>query len=62
MIPTNLCNCRQVRHPLKIVGCEVSIASRSNLSQSIVDLSTKFLLDIGVLGQLPERKGQLKNS
>ena len=62
MILTNLRNCHQVRHPLEIGGREVSITSRSDLCQSIIDLCTEFLLEVPVLGQLPERKGQLKNS
>ena len=61
MIPTNLGKGRQVRHPLKITGCKISVASRSDLGQSVVDLCTKFLLDIAMLGQLPKPEGQLEN-
>ena len=62
MISTNLGNGRQIRHPLKITGCEVGIASRSDLGQSVVDLCTQFLLEVAALGQLPEAEGQLENS
>ena len=57
----NLGNGRQIRHPLEITGCEVSVTSRSDLSQSVVDLCTQFLLKIMTLGQLPEAEGQLEN-
>ena len=62
MIPTNLGKGHQVRHPLKITGYEITITSRSDLGQSVVDLCTKFLLDIAMLGQLQKPKGQLENS
>ena len=62
MISTSLGNGRQITHPLKIAGCEVGIASRSDLGQSVVDLCTEFLLKITALGQLPEAEGQLENS
>ena len=51
-----------MRHPLEIVCREIGITSRSNLGQSVVDLYAKFLLEVAVLGQLPEPKGQLENS
>ena len=59
MILTNLCNGHQIWHPLKVIGREIGIASRSDLGESVVDLYTQFLLEVAVLGQLPERKGQL---
>ena len=62
MNPTNLCNGHQVRHPLKVVGREIGISSRSDLGQSVVDLYTEFLLEVAVLGRLPERKGHLEDS
>ena len=62
MISTNLGNGRQIRHPLKITGYEVGIASRSDLGQSVVDLCAQFLLEVPALGQLPEAEGQLENS
>ena len=58
----NLGNGRQIRHPLEITGCEVSVTSHSDLGQSVVDLCTQFLLKITTLGQLPEAEGQLENS
>ena len=62
MIPTNLRKRDQIRHTFKVVGREVSIASRLDLRQSLVDLRTEFSLAIPVLGQLPKSKGQLENS
>jgi len=61
MAPTNLRDCRQVRHALKVVGREISITSRFGPRHRRVDLRTKLLLTVAVLGQLPERKGQLEN-
>jgi len=62
MILANLCKGHQIRHTLKIIGREISIAPLPDLSQSFVYLCTEFLLAIPVLGQLPKCKGQLENS
>ena len=60
--PTNLGDGHQIWHTLKVVGCEIGVTSRLDLLQSLVDLGTEFLLAFAVLSQLPECKGQLKNS
>ena len=39
-IPTNLDNGHQIRHTLKIVGCEITVTSRSDFRQGLVDLYT----------------------
>jgi len=57
VIPTNLRKGYQIRHTLKIVGREISITSRLDFHQSLVDLHTEPLLAIPVLGQLPKSKG-----
>ena len=61
MTPTDLRKGHQIRHTLKIAGREISITSCLDFHQSLVNLCTQFLLDIAVLGQLPECKGQLDN-
>ena len=62
MVPTNLRDSHQVRHTLKVVGREICVTSLLDFRQGRVYLCTKFLLAVAVLGQLPERKGQLENS
>jgi len=62
MIPANLRKGHQIRHTLKIVGREISITSRLDFRQSLVDLCTESLLAVAVLSQLPKPKGQLENS
>jgi len=57
MIPANLRKGHQIQHTLKIVGREISIASRLDFRQSLADLCTKFLLAVAVLSQLPKSKG-----
>ena len=60
--PADLRSGHQIWHGLKVVGREISIASRLDLRQSFVNLRTEFPLAILVLGQLPESKGQLEGS
>ena len=62
MTPTGLRDSHQVWHVVKVIGREIGITSRLDLLQSPVDLGTEFLLAFAVLSQLPECKGQLKNS
>ena len=59
MNPTNLCNGHQIRHALKVVGCEISITSGCDFLQSLVDLRAEFILAIPMPGQLPKSEGQL---
>ena len=61
MIPTNLCDGRQVWHGLKVVAREIGIASLLDLHHGLVDFHAEFLLAVAVLGQLPKSKGQLEN-
>jgi len=59
--PTDLRDGHQIWHTLKVVGREISVTSRFDLLQSLVNFGTEFLLAFAVLNQLPECKGQLKN-
>jgi len=61
MTPTNLYKSHQIRHPLKIIGREISITSRLDFCQSLVDLCAEFPLEIVVFGQLPKPESQLEN-
>ena len=61
MISTNLGKGYQMRHTLKVFGHEISVTSRIDFDQSLVDLRTQFFLEIAVLGQLPKSKGHLEN-
>ena len=62
MTPTGLRGSRQVRHVLKVIGREITITSRLDPLQSLIDLGTEFLLEITVFGHFPECKGQLDGS
>ena len=57
VIPANLGKGHQIWHVLKIVGREISITSRLDFRQSLVDLCAEFPLAVAVLGQLPKPKG-----
>ena len=50
MDPANLRNGHQIRHALKVVCREISISSRLDSRQSLVDLYTESLLAIPVFG------------
>jgi hypothetical protein len=56
----NLPNRDQVGHAVKIVGSKFAVTSCFNLPPSLADLSSQFVLNVTVLGQLPESKGRLE--
>ena len=56
----NLHNRDQVGHVVKVVGSKFAVTSCFNLPPSLTDLSSQFVLNVTVLGQLPESKCQLK--
>lgn len=50
----NLPDRDQVWHGVEVVRSEFPITSRFNPLPSFVNLSSQFVLNIGILGQLPE--------
>jgi hypothetical protein len=56
---TNLPNCDQVGHTIKVVGNKFAVASRFDFLPSLSDLSSQFVLNVAILGQLPQSIGQL---
>lgn len=56
----DLPNRDQVRHPVEVIGNKLAIASRFDSLPSFVNLGPQFVLNIAILSQLPENKGQLK--
>ena len=56
---TNLPNCDQVGHAVEVVGNKFAVASRFDFLPSLSDLNSQFVLNVAVLGQLPQSERQL---
>ena len=56
---TNLPNRNQIGHAVEVVGNKLAIASHFDSFPSFVNFGSQFILDVTILGQLPENKSQL---
>ena len=56
----DLHNRDQVGHAIEVVGSKFTVTSCFDFRPCFGDLSSQFVLNVTVLGQLPESKCQLK--